>query len=453
MTAMLPSQGSQFMPSPMPRSGILLNASPCSSAPSSPKRSTFPLGPFSSSAGPHSLSSQSSNSSTSSSTDDIVSNTSATSATAPSTSSPYPNGASIGSRKIRFAPLPERDDQGVEIDCLPQRQHVQNLFNAPKEPFVIPPTPTHSDSAGSNLASCSTLGLSLDGRDPPDNGLSTETNTIAGSDCGTDDTHTALPKKKGSRWSRLLRLPRSSSSNRSSDESGSSGFLGRTQSRESTGNASVCSLRTMSEGNESSASFGSPSGFSIRSLTHKSATSESGPTTGPPLRKGRAYSVGATPSTVRKPTLLLNGRVYGGPRRPQSSGGNPFANVRDEPEFVEWGHGGMGSVHNSSHTGEHNRYAALQSNQKLSVGHVEGGSIGDDEDDGSGLGWVKRRKEQREREKREREEREAKEKEESEKQAKDTNVGGVKNGESGDSVEKLSKNELPTSPSVVEADV
>ena len=42
---------------------------------------------------------------------------------------------------------------------------------------------------------------------------------------------------------------------------------------------------------------------------------------------------------------------------------------------------------------------------------------------------------------------------ESEKQAKDTNVGGVKNGESGDSVEKLSKNELPTSPSVVEADV
>ena len=71
----------------------------------------------------------------------------------------------------------------------------------------------------------------------------------------------------------------------------------------------------------------------------------------------------------------------------------------------------------------------------------------------SSTGWVKRRKEQREREKREREEREAKEKEESEKQAKDTNVGGVKNGESGDSVEKLSKNELPTSPSVVEADV
>ncbi|KAJ8495572.1 hypothetical protein ONZ45_g12801 [Pleurotus djamor] len=62
----------------------------------------------------------------------------------------------------------------------------------------------------------------------------------------------------------------------------------------------------------------------------------------------------ASPPRKGKGTRMLNGRVYG--HRRGSSGGaggggaNPFANARDEadPEFVEWGYGGMGSVRNGA---------------------------------------------------------------------------------------------------------
>ena len=76
--------------------------------------------------------------------------------------------------------------------------------------------------------------------------------------------------------------------------------------------------------------------------------------------------------------VLLNGRVYGQKRygyQPK----NPFANVHDEPEFVEWGHGGMGSNSNRSMVGGKTDYAVLQSGGRLSVGYVEGG--------GGGVGW------------------------------------------------------------------
>ncbi|KAF8590497.1 hypothetical protein K439DRAFT_93121 [Ramaria rubella] len=98
---------------------------------------------------------------------------------------------------------------------------------------------------------------------------------------------------------------------------------------------------------------------------------------------------------------MLNGRVYG--RRPSSA--DPTQKQDNhEPEFVEWGYGGMGSVTSnpaprSSPTAGPN-WAKLQSNGKIL------GDNADDGDDGSGMGWVKRRREQREREKKEREERE-----------------------------------------------
>lgn len=163
----------------------------------------------------------------------------------------------------------------------------------------------------------------------------------------------------------------------------------------------------------------------------------------------------------KKHVKMLNGRVYGGKRyagehlSPHSQQfnlpitaqtlANPFANVRDDPEFVEWGYGGMGSVHASAgiandmwkglqrserggallagssfgspsapvHTtggvvtagggrGSGARATSPIARRKMSesvpecgMGNVSAGG-GVDEDDGSGMGWVKRRRAERE---------------------------------------------------------
>ncbi|KZT11573.1 uncharacterized protein LAESUDRAFT_755209 [Laetiporus sulphureus 93-53] len=111
-------------------------------------------------------------------------------------------------------------------------------------------------------------------------------------------------------------------------------------------------------------------------------------------------------------TRMLNGRVYGAKRM---NGKNAFANVRtEEPEFVEWGYGGMGSVRASGGAGIWSR---LQAGSGVSIGAHESdskprgrpstaNSARDDDDDGSGMAWVKRRREQRERELREQERKE-----------------------------------------------
>jgi hypothetical protein len=118
-------------------------------------------------------------------------------------------------------------------------------------------------------------------------------------------------------------------------------------------------------------------------------------------------------STGRKGTRMLNGRVYG-VRRGAAPNANLFANARDEePQFVEWGYGGMGSVRNGTGAG----WGRLQSGGNMMVGsvddksHAQSAVAEDDLDDGSGMGWVKKRREQRERERREREQKEAEEKE------------------------------------------
>lgn len=138
---------------------------------------------------------------------------------------------------------------------------------------------------------------------------------------------------------------------------------------------------------------------------------------------------------------MLNGRIYGAKRHPVQSNANPFASARDEPEFVEWGYGGMGSVRASkdvasavwkgfhangnSDTSSHKttalgagggRSTASARRMAQTVPESSMGSVvvgGGDEDDGSGMGWVKRRKAEREaklraeREAKERAEREA----------------------------------------------
>ncbi|KAG7086496.1 hypothetical protein E1B28_002447 [Marasmius oreades] len=93
---------------------------------------------------------------------------------------------------------------------------------------------------------------------------------------------------------------------------------------------------------------------------------------------------------------LLNGRVYGAKRNSKGIPVNHFNSIRDtdpsEPEFVEWGYGGMGAVRH----------------QKDGVGGKVWSRLAaqaDDESaDGGGMEWVRKRREAREREKKEREE-------------------------------------------------
>lgn len=115
-----------------------------------------------------------------------------------------------------------------------------------------------------------------------------------------------------------------------------------------------------------------------------------------PLFRARS----ATSNPQPKPKRMLNGRVYGA-RKHHHRPGNVFDNIPDkEPEFVEWGYGGMGSVRSGG------MWSKVQSDQKNFLGHTEGrGRAGapatEEEDDGSGMGWVKKRREERERQKRE----------------------------------------------------
>lgn len=121
---------------------------------------------------------------------------------------------------------------------------------------------------------------------------------------------------------------------------------------------------------------------------------------------------------------MLNGRVYGGPKRDPNA--NPFANARDEePEFVEWGYGGMGSVKGAKSAGvSGTNWDRLHGNGSVNGSKQQGSGTQETEDengdDGSGMGWVKKRREKREREERERKEKEEREKLEQEKGPKGT---------------------------------
>jgi hypothetical protein len=113
-------------------------------------------------------------------------------------------------------------------------------------------------------------------------------------------------------------------------------------------------------------------------------------------------AISATSTAQPKPKRMLNGRVYGA-RKYHNRSSNVFDNIPDkEPEFVEWGYGGMGSVRSGG------MWSKVQGDQKAFLGHTEErGRAGapaaeaDDDIDGSGMGWVKKRREERERQKRE----------------------------------------------------
>ena len=90
---------------------------------------------------------------------------------------------------------------------------------------------------------------------------------------------------------------------------------------------------------------------------------------------------------------MLNGRVYGRRRPYNKASTDPFANVRDtEPEFVEWGYGGMGSNKSNTNSSMGSAWRAVQNRSNASA-------FGNDEDDASGMAWVKKRRAARERSK------------------------------------------------------
>lgn len=87
---------------------------------------------------------------------------------------------------------------------------------------------------------------------------------------------------------------------------------------------------------------------------------------------------------------MLNGRVYGRRRPYNKASTNPFANVGNtEPEFVEWGYGGMGSNKSNTNSSMGSAWRAVQNGSNASA-------FGNDEDDATGMAWVKKRRAARE---------------------------------------------------------
>ncbi|KIM49531.1 hypothetical protein M413DRAFT_110386 [Hebeloma cylindrosporum] len=175
-------------------------------------------------------------------------------------------------------------------------------------------------------------------------------------------------------------LKRWSSSSASSSSNTNGSPLAKTQSAQSYKSKSLFSL--------------GGSGSSTSSLDAKSTSAKPKP---PPSK----------PYNRHKGTRMLNGRVYGS-KHTATLAANPFATARDEePEFVEWGYGGMGSVKGAKSAGVASggvNWERLHggSTVREGVGVGDGDGDGEEEDDGSGIGWVKKRKEERERKERER---------------------------------------------------
>jgi hypothetical protein len=159
-----------------------------------------------------------------------------------------------------------------------------------------------------------------------------------------------------------------------------------------------CSRRSGSRDSSSSRDDASPSwGIPLGHWASADTGSRTSSTNGVPLARAQSATSGRPLNTKR----LLNGRIYGARKHPHH---NVFDNAPDdEPEFVEWGHGGMGSVRAGG------IWAKVQSEQKLLIGHIEErgrrgapqSPVTDDDNDGSGMGWVKKRREARERKKHE----------------------------------------------------
>ncbi|TFK34838.1 hypothetical protein BDQ12DRAFT_331704 [Crucibulum laeve] len=374
------------------------------------------------------------------------------------------------SRRIRFAPLPDPrrsvliTDDGDELP-LPEA-HDATQFPCPATPlageFSLEHPQIDTSSIGSSSSSSQRNSYSTDPSSVSSTpGTATPVSiTIQSDSCdgsapasptNSVQQPTVVPAKSSWPKPKSLNILRSFKKSSSSSSSGSSHTLTPTPSIEKgsrgvtkeeiltlgTINLFRSTSRESRNGNESDPGSSS-SGWGLTRWTSAGTTGDkANSAVGSPLartqstqsytsKSKRPSSTGGlfyTPSpsrskaaapvkqnTVRTGTRMLNGRVYGGPKRPQTNA-NPFANARDEePEFVEWGYGGMGSVKGAKSAGVTGAgWEKLHGGASVGAKGKQAGGSGVDgdaeEDDGSGLGWVKKRKEERERKKKEEEER------------------------------------------------
>ena len=248
-------------------------------------------------------------------------------------------------RKIRFAPLP--DPRRVALPLLPETGDTTDTQDAAAAAALA----ASSATAGELIALTPVASIS---GDSTVNGDDSEPRTESSTDLRPN-----AKRKKSKKWGKrlfgpllkggakldgLVPLCDSSQSNASTASAHEVGFpLGR---RKSTG----------STDRPRASLIGSP-----LTLT-RSAEGEGGATA--PVRQQR----------------MLNGRVYGARQT--------LPTTTQEPAFVEWGFGGTGAV-----TSGGSQYARLQSSNKLSLG-TEATTA--DEDDGSGMAWVAKRRAARE---------------------------------------------------------
>jgi hypothetical protein len=285
------------------------------------------------------------------------------------------------SMRIRFAPLPDIRKM-EEADYLDNTLvNTQSALFATDDTLVASPTtPASLNSHTSATSNGGTSGTSL-----PFLSNSADDPTESASDITSLASAT---KQKSKIWTKRIFKPLLKSQSLASSSSNGNGHqsddgLWRTNSRDSFTSA------TSNEGG------GHP--LTRRMTTDSSSLAANNGASGAPLT--RIQSAGIGPARRRKNTKMLNGRVYG-----SKSTAAAFQNIREgEPAFVEWGHGGAGSV--NSHSTGASKYARVQSGDKVSIGAVSGGNEmgGDDYDDGSGVAWLRKRKQQRERERLEKE--------------------------------------------------
>ncbi|KAJ7611604.1 hypothetical protein FB45DRAFT_1037256 [Roridomyces roridus] len=354
---------------------------------------------------PSQASTNSLSSSSSSNSSSASSASSHTSADTPTMDKPTP-------RKIRFAPLPDPrrsllvTDDGEELP-LPDFAELPASSYSNSQPSPMP-TPTISLPLLPDTpppSSFNPASLQKSGTWPKPRGL---LRTFRRGTTPASSTDSLTPTPSVDEPVNLA-LQRWSSANSLTNGSP----LSRTQSQ-----SSVSSMaKRRGRGLLPSFGIGKERRSSSLSISQSNAKKNAGPP--PPLPTNNPFANSVAPGGKRG-TKMLNGRVYG------SKQANPFASARDEePAFVEWGYGGMGSVKNQEHaawgrvTGSASASTSAASStitvssansgpDVKAKGHVHGMGVvhtggGEEDDDGSGMGWVKRRREAREREKLEKE--------------------------------------------------
>lgn len=386
-----PSQFNTY--SPAPKSGILLNPYPPGWSPRTPQVHSLPLpdSPALRSSAPNTPYMQINGRNvplprTESTTS---SNSGADGSVSANGGGQNGNHSRTNSMRIRFAPLP--DPRKLEEAEYMDSPLANNTLTLPATDDTFLASPTTPGSQYSHVSANSATSTSTSGNPNPFAYNISDDAPENVSDQGIMSTISSATKQKSKRWSKTLFKPLFKATSMTSSGHQSDDGMWRTNSRDSFQSA------TSNEGGL---------GLSRRMTTESASrpSSAGNGAAGAPLT--RVQSAGMGPGRSRKNQKMLNGRVYGA-----KSTAAAFQNIRDEePSFVEWGHGGAGSVKNHSGGAESSKYAGVQSGQRVSIGAISGDHApnngGDeDEDDGSGVAWIRKRK-------RERAEKEAKAREE-----------------------------------------